>query len=68
MRANATQDLIYRYLERARRPVPVSEVIDYIVSVKEYKGCTPRNTVSAIIRRSQKIKKLEGRYLTISRD
>lgn len=68
MRANSTTEQIYQFLRRAHRPVPIGVVIDYVLSIKEYKGFTPRKTVSSIIQRSQRIKTIDGYCVPILED
>ena len=61
----STQKLVYDFLRRARRPVPVNEVIDYVLKVKSYSGPTPRNTISALIGKNPLIIKMDGMCLPI---
>ena len=56
----ATQNLICDFLRETGKPVPVGEVIDYVLSVKRYAGQTPRKTVNSIISRSQRITRKGG--------
>lgn len=60
MQPPMTRNLILDFLRRARKPVPVEEVIDYVLSVKSYPGLTPRKTISSIISRSSHIVRKDG--------
>lgn len=55
-----TRDLIFRFLEREGKPVPISDVIDYVLDQKSYTGNTPRKTVSSLIQRCARIKRTNG--------
>ena len=55
------------FLRRAKKPVPVEEVIDYVLSVKSYPGLTPRKTINSIISRSSHIVRKDG-FCSLARD
>ena len=60
MQPKTTQSLIYSFLKRAGKPVPTSEVIDHVLTIKRYEGKTPRKTVSSIIQKDKRIKRRAG--------
>jgi hypothetical protein len=66
MRPPSAEKLAYSFIRKAGRPVPMSEVIDYVLSVRKYGGKTPRNTVSSLIQKSGRIRRKNGCCLPIS--
>jgi len=48
------------YLERVGGRASVSDVINAVLRVKRYSGKTPRNTISAKLHKSKRIKKKDG--------
>jgi hypothetical protein len=51
MHPGSSQKIILDFLRRSRKPMPVKDVIDTLLSHKGYKGKSPRNTASALISR-----------------
>src|SRR5690349_10735815 len=50
-----THELAAEAVRHAGGSAPVSQVIDYILKRKSYHGRTPRNTLSAALRRSKRV-------------
>lgn len=57
---DGTSELICKYLQRAGKPVPIGDVIDYVLSVKSYSGQTPRKSINSLIQRCDRIKRKNG--------